>query len=279
MKNLKPYKGDCFKIHEKAVNKKHKGELKDRLQGLNETVKKEFDNYADKFKTNEINLLTPNELLNTSKEDLLTLYDYQNATITSLRENIKDLQIKTITNTCQNCTIDSAKTLDHILPKSIFPEFIVNPINLFPCCTTCNSYKLTTVENDGGKFYLNLYLDKLPEEQYLFVDVFLDEHNEINFRFFLENIDRKIDSKLFSAIENHYTKLHLFERMASKSIEYISEFENEILKFKHLLSLETIIEESIKAANSNKEAYGSNHWKCILEISLLDSPIFMDKFR
>lgn len=279
MKNLKPYKGECFKIHEKAVNKKHKGALKDRLQSLNEAVKKEFDNYDNKFKTNEINLLIPNEILNPSKEDLLTLYDYQSGTITSLRENIKDLQIKTITNTCQNCTIDSAKTLDHILPKSIFPEFIVNPINLFPCCTTCNSYKLTTVENGGGKFYLNLYLDELPAEQYLFVEVFIDQHDEINFLFFLENIDDKIDPKLFSVIENHYTNLHLFERMASKSIEYISEFENEILKFRQLLPLETIIEVYIKTANENKKAYGFNHWKCILEISLLNSPLFMDNFR
>lgn len=279
MKNLKPYKENCFEIHEKAVDKKHNGELKNRLQLLNPTVKKEFYNFSDKFKTNELSLLAPNQTLALSKEDLLTLYKYQSSVVISVRESIKKLQIKTITNTCQNCTIDSANTLDHLLPKSTFPEFSVNPINLFPCCSTCNSYKLDDIENQDGKNFLNLYLDELPKEQYLFVNIFWDEYNEINFKFYLDNIEEEIDLELFTIIRNHYTKLNLFERMRLKSIEYVSEFENEIFKFRHKLSLEDIVSESIKTANINKEAYGYNHWKYILEISLLKSPIFIDKYR
>jgi hypothetical protein len=279
MKNLKPYNSDCFEVHKKAVDNKNSGELKDRLQLINPKIETEYKNFLEKFENKKLDLLLPNSLLSLSKEDLLTLYNSQSSVIISLKANIQKLQIKTIVNTCQNCTIDSANTLDHILPKSKFPEFVVNPKNLFPCCSTCNSYKVDSIKASQGQLFLNLYLDDLPEEQYLFVDIFLDEFQEINFRFSLKNIDNKIDRELFSIIESHYNKLHLFERMRLKSIEYISELENNILTFRKSLPINNIIEHLIESINIDKKAYGYNHWKCILEITLLNSPIFIDRFK
>lgn len=279
MKNLVPYKEDCFEIHKTAVNNKQNGELKERLLVLNPAIREEYDKFIQKFNAHQLNTLIPNSGIALSKDDLLSLYRYQSKTITLVRESIRKLQIKTIISTCQNCTLDSANTLDHLLPKSNFPEFIVNPKNLFPCCSTCNSYKLDAIANAGPQKFLNLYLDELPHEQYLFVDVFMDPYNEIDFHFFLNNIDSRIDPELYSVIENHFAKLHLFERMRLKCIEYISELETKILVFKPRLSIDEIISDLIVAANKDKEAYGFNHWKCILEITLLESPIFIDRYR
>lgn len=274
-----PYKDDCFEVHKKAVNKKHQGELKERLLRLNSIVEAEFKIFLDKFKDNKLISLVPNAVLSLSRKDLLSLYDYQSSVIISVRESIRKLQIRTIISTCQNCTIDSANTLDHILPQSNFPEFVVNPKNLFPCCSTCNSYKLDATKSARGQIFLNLYLDDLPKQQYLFVDVSLDENEELDFRFYLQNIDNKIDANLFSIIESHFAKLHLFERMKLKSIECISELETRIRTFLHHLKLEEIIDNLIKAANDDKVAYGDNHWKCTLELALLKNPIFIDKFK
>jgi hypothetical protein len=167
MKNLTPYNSDCFDIHKKAVTKKHSGELKDRLITLNATVETEYKTFLEKFETNELNNLVPNVTLRLSKDDLLTLYSYQSSIIVAVRENIRKLQIRTIITTCQNCTIDTANTLDHLLPKSTYPEFVVNPRNLFPCCSTCNSYKLDSIAVNSEQKFLNLYLDELPNNQYL----------------------------------------------------------------------------------------------------------------
>ncbi len=279
MKNLKSYNGDCFEIHKKAVAKKHTSELKTRLELLSPLVEIEYKVFDEKFSLKELHKLASNATLFAAKEDLTTLYSYQSSVIISLRESIRKLQIKTIVSTCQNCTIDSANSFDHILPKSKFPDFIVNPKNLFPCCTTCNSHKLNSINEGGNDVFLNLYLDELPITQYLFVDVFLDKYNELNFRYYLNNVGNKINEDFFNVIVNHYTKLHLFERMRLKSIEYISELETKILTFKHRLSLDTIVNDITNAANIDKEAYGHNHWRCILEIALVNSPLFIDKYR
>ncbi|GAL83615.1 hypothetical protein MYP_842 [Sporocytophaga myxococcoides] len=279
MKNLKPYKEECFEIHKKAVNKKHTGELKSRLELLNPLVENEYKSFDERFSQKELHKLVSNATLYAAKEDLTTLYSYQSSVIKSVRESIRKLQVKTIISTCQNCTIDSANSFDHVLPKSKFPEFIVNPKNLFPCCTTCNSHKLNAISEDGNDVFLNLYLDELPIIQYLFVDVFLDKYSELNFRYYLSNTDNKINSDFFNVINNHYTKLHLFERMRLKSIEYISELETKILTFRHRLSLDTIINDITNATNHDKEAYGHNYWRCILEIALINSPLFIDKYK
>lgn len=279
MKNVKPYQDNSFEVHKKAVNKKHKGDLKDRLLLLNPSVEVEFKKFLAKFNINKLSSLIPDATLSLSKDDLLTLYSYQSSVIISLRESIRKLQIKTIIATCQNCTIDSANTLDHILPKSDYPEFVVNPLNLFPCCSNCNSYKLDGTDNAAGQKYLNLYLDDLPKEQYLFVDVSIDANKDLDFKFYLKNVGNKINATLFSIIESHYTRLHLFNRMKLKSIEYVSEFETKILAFNHRLKKEEIIDDLIKAVAKDKAAYGDNHWKCILELALLNSSLFTDKFK
>jgi hypothetical protein len=279
MKNLKPYKENSFEVHLNAVNKKQKGELKNRLLLLNPYVEVEFFKFSEKFKTNQLSTLIPNSTLFLSKKDLFSLYSSQSSVIISLRENIRNLQIKTIITTCQNCTINSTNTLDHILPKSSYPEFVVNPLNLFPCCSTCNSYKLDAVESSSNQKFLNLYLDSLPNEQYLFVDVNYDINNDIDFKFYLKNIDDKINSTLFSVIESHYKHLHLFERMKLKSIEYVSEFETKIQTFRHGLTFDTIKDLLTKAVEKDKAAYGDNHWKCILEIALLNNSIFSEKYK
>lgn len=196
-----------------------------------------------------------------------------------VRENIRRQQVKTIISTCQNCTVDSANSLDHILPKSSYPEFIVNPLNLFPCCTTCNSHKLDAIENDSGQKFLNLYLDDLTKIQYLFLEISLDENKELDFSYYLENPDNKISQEFFSVIENHYNKLHLFERFKLKSIEYLSELESKISAFRRRLSVEDIILDLTTAIDEEKDAYGHNHWKCILESTLINSHLFMHRFE
>ncbi|MFN7882769.1 MAG: HNH endonuclease, partial [bacterium] len=205
MKNLKPYNNDCFAVHKSAVLKKDEGDLKKRLLKLDSEVEKEYKKFDAMFALNQIETLTPNSTLQASKDDLLTLYNYQSAVIRKVRENIRSQQIQTITSTCQNCTIDSINSLDHILPKSKYPEFVVNPKNLFPCCATCNSKKLNSVGKPGGQQFLNLYLDQLPNVQYLFVNITLDKNGDFDFTFHLNNVGGQVDKKVFALIQNHYT--------------------------------------------------------------------------
>ena len=46
---------------------------------------------------------------------------------------------------CPLCGSYSSKSLDHALPKSLFPEFSIVRENLVPACTICNSEEMGTI--------------------------------------------------------------------------------------------------------------------------------------
>jgi len=269
MKNLVSYPHNSIDVHLTAVGRKKSSDSKRKLISIESNVRTDYTEYDLHFHENKLENIPVKPFYQSFKSDLQSLYDYQNSTIKEVKGHIEKLQVRTIQNTCQNCTINSANTLDHILPQGDFPEYIVNPKNLFPCCSQCNSYKNKYLENNGIKLFLNLYLDSLPEKQYLFVRFDFDENDEIDFNYRLENYFG-IDDKIFALIESHYEKLHLLERMRLRANEVYSEIENSILSGLNKLSLETIFEEIKENISNDQKAYGFNHWKCVLKLALIN---------
>ena len=269
MKNLKVYPHNSIDVHLNAINRKNASYSKITLFSIENNVRTDYAEYDLCFQQNNIENIPKNHFYIPFFSDLQSLYDYQSKTIIEVRGHIEKLQLRTIRNTCQNCTINSANTLDHILPKGEFPQFIVNPKNLFPCCSQCNSYKNKNLESNGIKLFLNLYLDNLPDEQYLFVNFDFDENNEIDFEYFLDN-KYEINVKTYKLIESHFNKLHLLERMRLKANEDYSEIENSILSGLNNLSIDLIVDEIRKNIINDQKAYGFNHWKCVLKLALID---------
>lgn len=268
MKNLVSYPHNSIDVHLTAVERKKSSDSKRKLISIESNIRTDYTEYDLHFHENKLENIPVKPFYQSFKSDLQSLYDYQNSTIKEVKGHIEKLQVRTIRNTCQNCTINSANTLDHILPQGEFPEYIVNPKNLFPCCSQCNSYRNKHLEKDGLKLFLNLYLDNLPKEQYLFVNFEFDENDEIDFNYKLEN-KFKIETKTFSLIASHYDKLHLLERMRLRANEVYSEIENSILSGLNKLSTEMIFEEIKENISNDQRAYGFNHWKCVLKLALI----------
>ena len=52
-------------------------------------------------------------------------------------------------------------TLDHFLPKGVYPQFAIVPHNLFPMCDACQGAKLEkTGDADDPKFFIHPYYDR-----------------------------------------------------------------------------------------------------------------------
>ncbi|MPL70218.1 hypothetical protein SDC9_15973 [bioreactor metagenome] len=273
MKNLKPYNGDALKEYKDAINRKKKDSIeRNKLEKIEPDIVSAYSKYKSNFDANTLHNINFDNRFSDVKNELFSLYDYQCKIIKNIRENIANQQIETIRNTCQNCTIDSVGSMDHILPKNIYPEYIVNPYNLFPCCSKCNQYKSIT---NGDTKFLNLFLDKLPEIQYLFVNVYAD-NDCLNFTFDLRNDNNQISSYLFTKIENHFNNLHLLERMKDCSISHLSAFISSIKPHFRRNGKEYVIDTTIESIYNNRSSYGYNYWKCSLEYGLITSDVFWD---
>ncbi|MEV0058297.1 HNH endonuclease signature motif containing protein [Nocardia sp. NPDC050718] len=77
---------------------------------------------------------------------------------------------------CPMCGQREASTLDHFLPKEIFPEYSIFPLNLIPACPECNTQKRSYV-GDHQTRLIHAYLDDLsncPSVLYSDIEVFDD---------------------------------------------------------------------------------------------------------
>ena len=280
MKNLSYYSNNTFDFHKEVLKSKNKTnkdpEYKERIGNLDDAIKDQFLLYDKSFFSNTLEKINSHGHSDDEKRDLLKLYSYKSAIIKRLKINITTTDTNRIINTCPNCTISEINSFDHYLPKELFPEFVVNPKNLFPSCTICNGYKSTRWINNGKRLFLNLYLDLQSPEQYLYANLIFDK-DVVTALFFLKN-NGGISDDDFEIIESHYSKLHLLERFCLSSNEVITSLENTISSFAKKLAIDEIKELSIEKSEKDKIAFGQNYWKSVLEIALINSDEYMVRF-
>lgn len=274
MKNLRHSNKNAFDTYQAILQRKNDGDLISRLTILEDVIREKYQQYEDHFASNSLEELTPLNSDKHQKDDLLKLYSFQGKVIKEIKKDIMAIDSERISNTCPLCTLGEIRDFDHYLPKASFSEFAVNPKNLFPSCSICNGHKGGSWKNEGGRLFLNLYLDLLPEDQYLFVNS-KNEGTEITF--YLENVTG-INPQLFNIIESHYTKLHLLERFREASNDVISELVNALKANSKHSNLSKVVDAVIEAEEGNKKAFGFNYWKSILKIALVRNHEFLSRY-
>ena len=275
MKNLKSYSEDCFKVYKEAVENENKN--KDILLNIQDDIESQFDIYSGKFRDKKLYEITSLAFSEEEKESLINLYQYRSAIIQKIKGAILDSQEITINNTCQYCTLSEVSTLDHIIPKKSFPEFSVNPLNLFPCCAKCNSKKSNLWIKNDKHLFLNLYLDELPNKKYLIAD--FDFKDNIPMVTFSLGNPENIDNRTYEIIESHFSRLDLLRRMRERSNEKITDIINAIKgNYKLNSDIDSVKSAIRETEENNKKVYGYNHWKSVLILSIIEKEEFWDKF-
>lgn len=274
MKNLSPFSGDTNVYFDDVIKSKKDPTYKDRVELFKPNIKVKFKIFDDKHQENKLVSLVAHGYVDQEKRDLLKLYKYDNKIFQKLKTDVTTTKTNRIINTCQNCTINEINSFDHVIPKDEFPEFCVNPKNLFPSCTKCNGHKSTVWKINGASVFLNLYLDKLPEIQYLFCVPFI-QNDTITVSFNVEN-RKGIEENLFNLIYNHYSRLYLPQRFRENSHDTIYELSKEINKYKGKIGREELIQTIRESIIEDKEYYGFNFWKAIIKEALINNDQCMD---
>lgn len=271
MKNIKCYPKDALTFHKNLVSDSlNKGVAKVNLLKNEHTITQCYVDYKDKLDNNNLYNISAHGFDGEDKANLLKLYSSQRKPIIELKKELTTNEFNQRINICPNCTIEKVASLDHYIPKDEFPEFSVNPINLVPCCSTCNSKKKENWKDDKKLLFLNLYSDVIPNSQYLFVNVV----SKTEFTFELKNVS-KIDLTLFNVIESHYDRLNLLQRFREDSDEVISELDILISSARYSMNDDNELLSFINNHYSTIEKRdGVNNWKVVLVKAMLKSNIF-----
>lgn len=277
MKNLEAYEQDAFEFHKIVIhgkrNSKSDPNYNALVSSLNGKVEQQFKEFDKQFRANKLEDLDSVHFSPKERDALHKLYSYRSKIFQKLKIELTTDSENRIINTCQNCTIGEVGSFDHFIPKDEFAEFVVNPRNLVPSCTKCNGYKNTIWRQNNRRLFLNLYLDRLPKEQYLFVNI-NSTGNTLDLEYYIEN-KNNIDPSLFCLIDNHYNRLRLFQRFKENSGLVVSELENLIRANSKHLSIDKIREVVLEYCRENQKLVGHNYWKLILKKQLINNADFI----
>ena len=173
---------------------------------------------------------------------------------------------------CPYCNVATVDTLDHFLPKKVYPEFSVLAQNLVPSCSTCNRKKGATCFHSSGLNLMHPYFAKVPDDAILVVDVTVTVQ-EVAWRFALQQ-NASIANADFEPIANTFTLLELADRYDEVSvgeiIDVISGFDD-FYSDGDPTAVRAFLQQ---LASSSRNSRGFNYWKTVILQALADSDAF-----
>ena len=203
---------------------------------------------------------------------LRACYDSPTQPLRELKQAIHDAQPKRLLKYCPMCGTTLPRTFDHYMPAVKFPEFTVHPLNLVPCCATCNSTKdADWLTPAGARQYLHAYSDKLPDLQ--FVSVTLHENAVLQGVGATFSMQRPagMPNALWPLIVSHFTRLKLIARYDERGNDEIAEILSDCRVYLSAGGPDVRIFLQGRA-DDRKEVYGRNHWIAVLMKAMAHHP-------
>lgn len=265
--------------HLDSIIKSKHSPTKDRLINEKPYLKNKYHEYNKNFGLSTLENIPIVDYCIQKKSDYLHCYDNPTKSLEYLKASIRRNQHYSIASVCQYCGINDASTMDHYLPKAIYPEYSVHSLNLIPCCSDCNLLKNNEwldVKIKNRKI-INLYLDFLPIERYLFAKV-IYKYGVPKISIWLENINN-IDIGLFNLIESHFDRLHLLDRYKKRFSHVHDELFiafkgiNKTIRRPDLIKELILSDYDLLAKN-----FGANYYKLIFKEALANCDDFLNQF-
>ncbi len=175
---------------------------------------------------------------------------------------------------CPYCTLRHASTLDHYLPKSLYPLYSVTPINLVPACKDCNTGKLSEFPSCSEDETLHPYYDNVENERWLCMRV-VNLH-PIVFEYYVDAPDnwgdlmkKRLETHLYSFNLNNQFSTHAQEELDNRRVYMERLFLNG-----GNVGLKEFLYESYLSSLANSK----NSWQTAFYSGLYSSVDFIDNF-
>lgn len=176
-----------------------------------------------------------------------------------------------ILNICPACgELGRPNTLDHYLPKSLYPHLSITPHNLYPMCDACQLAKDNLVgDYVSPRYFIHPYFDSFLANQLLFLE-FQGPYNAPTYSL---NIVDTIDPEYIDIIVTHVRHLKIRDR-------YVKFFKGQhsiLLRSVKLLrdSQQDVLQSLIN--RRNEAAFHSlNAWEHIYYSGIINNHEFID---
>lgn len=149
-------------------------QLRERLRDAEGEVVSAASSYETAAQSMELHTLNRADfsIPGVSDAEMIAIYKYRMAQKRAVARFIyDDLMLAAPFGRCPLCGQRSVSTLDHILPKTLYPALSVTPLNLIPACADCNHAKSDVAPTDADDEPIHPYYDDFDCDLWLHADV------------------------------------------------------------------------------------------------------------
>ena len=231
--------------------------------------------YDERAEAGEIHLIArhPNGLNRVAGSDLIKNYTQRMVRKGVPARAVYDaLKILPRYNRCPYCNYGSVETLDHVLPKEIYPGFSVKPTNLVGCCDRCNRLKGNAAPTGPEDGFLHPYFDQVNNAVWLFADVVESVPAAVTFH--VEN-PRALDIDLVSRIRAQFDDLELARLYSDAAAEEIADIEDSLEEVFQTGGAEAVTAHLERQCRSRRRT-NLNSWRAALYGALAGSFWYCD---
>lgn len=157
------------KVFELCVSMVRATTLRAQLKSIQCFVKKEETDYDTKAKAAKLyRKISHKHVKSVQGNEMVKVYTLRMVPKTSKGRPIYDKILSIPMNgKCPLCGIGTVNSIDHYLPKTLFPVYCVTPNNLVPVCSWCQREKGEYFSTVAEKQLLHPYFDNLDDEVWL----------------------------------------------------------------------------------------------------------------
>lgn len=168
---------------------------------------------------------------------------------------------------CPLCGQRPVSTLDHHLPKSIFPSLAIAILNLIPACADCNKTKRDHAPLKAAEQTLHPYFDDFSKDRWLHAKVV--ETDPPSLTFFVNAPVHWSDLSRMRA-EHHLQTFALAKLFATQAAQELSNIRDFVSKLYDRAGSAAVRDHLVEQAASREAAY-RNSWQTAMYASLAAS--------
>lgn len=206
------------------------------------------------------------------KEDMVWLYDNKFVKDGG-RKYYNQLLLIPPYGICPLCGQRRVSTLDHYLPKTLYPTYAITSYNLVPSCYECNKAKATVSADTRVNETIHPYYDDFDDEVWVKAEVI--ESRQVGFNYYTYK-PNNWSSEKYNRAKKHFDTYKLDKLYSSHAAEEYCEYLYSIKKL-FAIGREKLVKsdlaERVAASRSNR----LNTWKAAMYSALLESEWYFNQ--
>lgn len=251
-------------ILNRIIQAKRDDNAKNILKASRKVLLSDYKWYEEnKYSLNNIHADT--SLTEEAKQILKDTYDNKPNDLECAWNKILSLLPEELNGNCPYCRLDSHDTCDHYFPKSAFPEYSFYPLNLIPCCSTCNRLKGDDLlDPTNNRMFVNFRFDKIPDYPFLVCVIGCNDKIPYVIRFELRFHKNEPFKDIISA---HFEKLDLNNRMMPGAKKTLKEIIEQCKRKHDLDEMKVHLQDQLI---SKENVNGINYWEASVYRAMLN---------